>query len=199
MKRLRDRQLTRSRVLLFVVGMALTVVGSVGLLLTADRVTQVTNWFDRRAPLLNSSLDQSLAEHRSTYQLIALAVAIVCIVVGAWWLRSQIPPIRHHQDNELPNAADVAGRNVVAGGALAAAMEDDLERHPEIDRARIELRPDDKLIRIRVSTADTLAVPELVHTAIDPATQRVVTVGELTGDLEVLTDVRFLPEHRQLA
>ena len=125
MKRLRNRQLTRSRVLLFVVGVTLTAVGVLGLLLTADRVTQVTNWFDRRAPLLNSNLDQSLADHRLTYQLVALAVAVVCIVVGFWWLRSQIPPIRHHQDNEFPNnAADVAGRNVVAGGALAAAMED---------------------------------------------------------------------------
>ena len=171
MKRLRNRQLIRSRVLLFVVGVTLTAVGIVGLLLTADRVTQVTTWFDRRAPLLNSNLDQSLADHRLAYQLAALAVAVVCIVVGSWWLRSQIPPIRHHQDNEFPNnAADVAGRNVVAGGALAAAMEADLERHPEIDRARVELRPDDKLIRIRVSTADTLPVPELAHAVIDPAT-----------------------------
>ena len=64
--------------------------------------------------------------------------------------------------------------------------------------ARVELRPEDELIRISVSAADALPVGELARTVIDPATERAVRVGELPGELEVLTDVRLIPESRQL-
>jgi hypothetical protein len=52
-KRLRNRQLTRNRVLCFVVGAILLTVGVLGLLLTGDSVTRITEWADRREPLLN--------------------------------------------------------------------------------------------------------------------------------------------------
>jgi hypothetical protein len=199
-KRLRNRQLTRNRVLLFIVGAILVGVGIAGLLLTGDAVTRITDWADRTQPLLNADLDDAIADNELAFQLAALAIAIVCIGLGLWWLRSQIPPMRHHQDNVLTNrAGEVEGRNIVGGRALASAMEDDLEHHPAVDQARVELRPEDQLIRIRVSAADAFPVDELARTVIGPATERAVRVGELPGDLEVLTDVRLVPESRRIA
>ena len=173
---------------------------SLGLLLTSDTVTRITDWADRREPLLNAELDQSIADNQLAYQLAALAFALICIVVGLLWLRSQIPPMRRQQDNVFANqTAEVEGRNIVAGRALASAMEDDLEHHAAVDQARVELRPEDQLIRISVSAADAMPVGELARTVIDPAAERAVRVGELPGELEVLTDVRLVPESRQIA
>jgi hypothetical protein len=199
-KRLRNRQLTRNRVLLLIVGAILVGVGIAGLLLTSDTVDRITDWADRRQPLLNADLDDAIADNELAFQLAALAFAIVCILLGLWWLRSQIPPMRHHQDNVLTNqVGEVEGRNIIGGRALASAMADDLEHHPAVEQARVELRPEDQLIRIRVSAADAFPIDELARTVIAPATERAVRVGELPGDLEVLTDVRLVPESRRIA
>jgi hypothetical protein len=199
-KRLRNRQLTRNRVLLFIVGTILVGAGIVGLLLTSDTVDSISSWADRQEPLLNPDLDQRIADNQLAFQLAALAFAIICIVLGLWWLRSQIPPMRHHQNNVFPNhAGEVEGRNIVGGRALASAMEDDIEHHPAVDHARVELRPEDQLVRVRVTAADAFPVDELARTVIGPATERAVRVGELPGDLEVLTDVRLVAESRHIA
>jgi hypothetical protein len=58
---------------------------------------------------------------------------------------------------------------------------------------------EDELIRIRISAADSLPAGELARTVIDPATERAIRVGELPGELEVLTDVRLVGESRQIA
>jgi hypothetical protein len=199
-KRLRNRQLTRNRVLCFVVGAILLTVGVLGLLLTGDSVTRITEWADRREPLLNGQLDQSIADHQLAFQLGALAVALICIVGGALWLRSQIPPLRRQQDNVFANHTDgIEGQNIIAGRALASAMKEELEEHPDVEHARVELRPEEELIRIRISAADSLPAGELARTVIDPATERAIRVGELPGELEVLTDVRLVGESRQIA
>ncbi len=130
------------------------------------------------------------------YQLVALVFALVCIAVGLLWLRSQLPRLRHNQDNVFANhAGQVEGRNVIAGGALASAIEDDLEHHPAVEQRASSSDRRITLIRVSVSAADALPVGELRATVIEPATARAIRVGELPDDIEVLTDVRLVPEH----
>lgn len=200
MKRRRNRQLAVQRVILAIIGAVVTATAVAGLLITSGTVDRLTDWVDGSGPLLNGSVDRSLESHSVWFQAGALAVGVVLVVLGAVWLRRQIPPLRHQQSHDVPNSSDkIAGTNTVDGSALARALAADLERHPSIDRAVVEVRSDDNLVRLQVSAADTLALSELRSSVIGPAIERARTVGEFDQALTTQTDVRFVEPERSIA
>jgi hypothetical protein len=193
MKRLRNRQLRLSRVLLVVVGLILLAASVAGLLLATGKVDQWSDALDAGRPLLNAHGDRFLADHRSLLQGIGVALALLAIVVGIWWLRHQIPPVRHQHDNEFANTdADHAGSNVVQGGALAHAFEADLERARSVTRARAEFHPDEQRIRLRLDVDDDASIRDVLDSVVAPAVDRVTTVGELGARPTVDTDIRLV-------
>jgi len=159
MKRLRNRQLRTSRILLVVVGTVLLALGSFGLLLATKAIDRLGKSINADSSLLNESGRRLLADDRLAFQLGAVAVALVLIAIGIFWLRNQIPPIRHQDDNEFENPdPDHPGRNTVRGGALAQALEAHLELAEPVHRARAEFRTDADLIRLRLDVDETTPV-----------------------------------------
>jgi hypothetical protein len=191
MKRIRDRQLRTSRALLVVTGTILLVGAAIAGLLAAKLVDRIGRPLDARTVLLNAHGRQLLHEHQLGFQLGALVVGIVLIVVGASWLRQQVPPMRRHEDTPLEiSDAEVDGRNMIAGDALAHALESDLERSPHIARARAELQTGSEVVRLRLDIDEDTPMHEIITTVVDPAVARVVTVAELSTPPRVETEVR---------
>jgi hypothetical protein len=191
MKRIRDRQLRTSRALLVATGTILLVLAALAALLASKLVDRIGQPLDARTVLLNANGRRVLSEHQLGFQLGALAVGIVLIAVGLTWLRQQIPPIRRHEDTPLDGAdGGVDGRNMIAGDALAHALERDLERSPHVARARAELQPGSEVVRLRLDVDEEVPVHEVITTVVDPAIGRVVTVAELSKPLRVETEVR---------
>lgn len=200
MKRRRNRQLALQRFQLGILGTLVTATAVTGLLLTTRTVGRVTAWAVSSAPLLNPSLDDALRNNTGRFQAGALGTGAVLLLVGAVWLRGQIPPVRHQQSRDLPNTSgEVDGRNVVDGPALARALAEDLEGHPAVQRAVAEVRPNDGLLRLQVSAADTLGLSELQSTVIAPAIERASTVGGFDVPLSTEIDVRFIEPERSIA
>jgi hypothetical protein len=200
MKRRRNRQLALQRVNLGILGTLITAAAVVGLLITSGTVRRLTDWVDGSAPLLNDAIDNSLESDAVWFQIGALAIGVLLVALGAMWLRRQIPPLRHQQSHDLPNTSDeTPGTNIVDGAALAGALAADLERHPAIDRAVVEVRSDDNLVRLQIAAADTLPLAELHSSVITPAVQRASTVGEFDQQLTTQTDVRFIEPERSIA
>ena len=178
MKRLRNRQLTRSRVLVFIVGVILAAVGVIGLLLSTDTVARITKWADQSEPLLNADLDQSISDNRVAYQLGALAFAVVCIIVGFLWLRSQIPRPPPSSGQRVPEPHRRGRRSQRRRRRCARVGATRRPRDPPRRRPRhVELRADDQLIRITLTANDTIPVADLAQTVIAPATERAIRVG----------------------
>ena len=200
MKRRRNRQLAFQRLNLGILGTVVTAAAVTGLLISSGAVPRITDWVDGSEPLLNSSIDDGLATNAVWFQVGALIVGLLLILLGATWLRRQIPPTRHQQSHDFPNTSDhVDGRNVVSGRALARALATDLERHPAVERAVVEVRSDDDLVRLQISSADTLALSELHGSVIAPAVDRASKVGEFAETLTTQTDVRFIERERSIA
>jgi hypothetical protein len=195
-KRQRSRQLSRHRVALAVVGLILVAAGTLGALLAYGAIDRVTDWFVESEPLLNESLDDALRSDTVLFQASALAAGVILVLIGLVWLVGLIPPRRRHQDHEFANSATVRGRNIVRGGALAGAIEDDIERHSDVDRAVAEFLPDEQLIRLSISASDSMPLDRLNAEVVAPAVDRAVTVSELGEEPEVLTDVRFVEQRR---
>lgn len=199
MKRQRSRQLSRHRVTLVVVGLVLAAAGTLGALLSYGVIDRLTDWFVESEPLLNESLDDALRSDTVLFQASALAGGVILALIGLVWLFRLIPPRRRHQDHEFANSATVRGRNIVRGGALAGAMEDDIESHSEVDRAVAEFLPDEQLIRLSISASDSMPLHRLDEEVIAPAVDRAVTVSEMEEKPEVLADVRFVEHRRTVA
>lgn len=200
MKRRRNRQLAAQRFALGVLGAIITAVAVVGLMITSGTVDRLTTWIQGSEPLLNASLDGTLESNTVWFQVSALAVGAFMVLLGVLWLKRQIPPMRHQQSHHFPNTSDrIDGTNTVGGSALASALADDLEQHPAIKRAVVEVRSDDDLVRLQISSDDTFALSELRDSVIAPAVERVSTVGEFGHALTAETDVRFVETERAVA
>jgi ABC-type antimicrobial peptide transport system permease subunit len=199
MKRRRNRQLAQQRAILAILGITVGAGAVAGLLIAFGVLDQLTPWADGSAPLLNDGLDTSLESNAVRFQVAGLAVGVLLVVFGTSWLRHQIPPIRHQQDHEVPNASEIAGTNTIDGSALAGAIADDLERHPAVERAVVELRADSALVRLQISAADDLPLSELRSSVIAPALERASAVGAFDSELTAETDVRFIEAERIIA
>lgn len=199
MKRQRSRQLSHHRVALAGLGLVLATVGTLGALLSFGSIDSVTDWLVGSGPLLNESLDDALRRDTVLFQASTLGVGVILVLVGVVWLVRLVPPRRHHQDHELGNSATVRGRNVVRGGALAGAMEGDIEGHSAVDRAVAELLSSERLIRLSITASDSMPLDRLNAEVVAPAVERAVAVSELEETPEVLTDVRFVERRRTVA
>ena len=193
MKRLRNRQLRASRGVLAVTGLILAGIAVLGLLLSTNIVDGYGSWFEADAPVLNPSARQSLDANVLLAQGVAAAAGLLLIAIGVVWLRAQIPPIRHQEDNRFDNPdTDVVGTNTITGSALAHALETDLQRSDVIDRARAEFRTDDNLLRLRLDIDDTASIDEILDTVVDPAVDRITIVAELGTKPTLQIDLRPL-------
>jgi hypothetical protein len=191
MKRIRNRQLRTSRILLVVVGSVLLALGTLGVLLATQAIDRLGEPIDAESSLLNDSGRRLLGDDRLAFQLGAVAVALMLIAIGIFWLKNQIPPIRHQDDNEFKNPdPDHPGRNTVRGDALAHALEAHLELAEPVQRARAEFRTDADLVRLRLDVDETTPLDEILSGVVDPAIDRVTTVAELDQRPAVETDLR---------
>ncbi len=219
MKRLRNRQLRVSRVLLVLLGLVLIAIGATGLLLSTESVDRLADPLVPGTPVWNDAGQQLVRDHQLAWQVGVLTVAVLLILVGVSWLQQQIPPIRHHDDLDLPDAAatvpdsgtsnrsalfsgtplfsddpvrdgsPVRGTSTLAGGAAAAAFEEDLVSSRHVDRARAEFH-DRGPLRIRLDVADDVAVDEVLDEVVAPAVDRLVRVCGLESRPELVIDLR---------
>lgn len=200
MKRLRSRQLRSSRVMLTVLGLMLTAVGAAGLTLSLDAVDRLADPLDADTPVWNDAGRSLVENHQLAWQLGAVGVGLLLVVIGLSWLARQIPPIRHHQDLELPKGgSSVAGSSTLAGGAAADAFEEDLERSRWIERARVEFRKDGP-VRVRLDVVEDHPVDELLDEVVAPAFDRLVRVGGIDPRPDLAIDLRLVtPPGRSVA
>jgi hypothetical protein len=191
MKRIRNRQLAISRTFLIVVGAVLLAGAVIAGLLATEIVDRLGNALDAQTALLNADGLRLLYVHRLAFQFLALGIGVVLIVVGLVWLKNQIPPHRRQEDHSVETqVSDVAGRNTVAGGALAHALENDLARSPQVERARAELRGEEGIVRLRLDIDDGSSADEVLGAVVEPAIDRVATVAELPTRPDVQIDLR---------
>jgi hypothetical protein len=177
-----------------------TGVAVTGLLVSFGAFDRLTDWVDGSGPVLNQAADRSLGSNAVLFQFAALTFGVLLVLAGATWLRRQVPPIRRHQSQTFANTSDdVDGTNTVDGGALATALAADLERHPAIERATVEVSADDGVVRLQISVADTLSLSDLQTSVITPAVQLASIVGEFEPPLSCQTDVRFVEPERSIA
>jgi hypothetical protein len=190
-KRIRNRQLRTSRTLLVVTGSLLVALGALGLLLATQAINRIGNPVDAQRALLNSDGRRLLSDHQLAFQIGAVVVALMLIATGIVWLKNQIPPTRHQEDNEFDNPdPENPGRNTVRGGALAHALEAHLESSGPVQRARAEFRTDDDLIRLRLDVDQTVPLDEILNGIVNPAVDRITAVAELGQRPSVETDLR---------
>lgn len=193
MKRLRNRQLRASRGALAMTGLLLASSAVLGLLLSTNVIDSYGSWLDSDTPVLNRNARQFLNAHELWTRGVVVATGLLLIVIGTMWLRAQIPPIRHQENNHFENSdTDLAGSNTVTGRALARALETDLERSDLIDRARAEFRTDDNLLRLRLDIDDTASIDEILDTVVNPAVDRITIVAELGTQPTLQIDLRPL-------
>lgn len=199
MKRSRNRQLGRHRFALGLLGLLLVAGGVTTLLLGEAVVDGLGEWIDAEGVVLDDEADAAIRDDQRWFQLGAMGAGLVLIVLGLWWLRRQVPARRIHHDRDLPpSSGDVPGTNTVRGGALAEALEHELEADPRISGVVAEVRADDEKVRLTVSVGESLSANELDE-LIRPAVRRVGRVAQMDGDPEVLTDVRLVHMSRQVA
>jgi hypothetical protein len=201
MKRLRDRQLQRSRVVLVLTAIVLGGLATLGLLLTTDTIDRMGDWIDADDAVVNDAAYRSLLDNDLVWQAATAALALVLIACGLALLALQIPPRRSQQDHRVvAQPGEIAGADIVRGDALATALEDDIGSDERVDSVRAEVRPDDGLIRLRVTAMDDVPLRELQERVILPAVRRAAQVAEMDSEPHVETDVRFAPRRsRQLA
>lgn len=199
MKRQRSRQLSRHRVALAVLGLVLVAAGTLGALLSFEAIDRVSEWFVASEPLLNESLDDALRTDTVLFQASALAAGVILVLVGLVWLVRLVPPRRVHQDQELAGSTSGRGRTILRGGALAGAIEGEIEGHSTVDRAVAEFLSEERRIRLSITASDAMPLDQLNDEVVTPAVERAVTVGELAEPPEVLTDVRFVEPRRTVA
>jgi hypothetical protein len=190
-KRLRDNQLRSSRRLLVAVGLVLVVLAAFGAMLASKIVDRLADPLDARTAVLNEHGRRLLDQHELAFQLGAAAVALVLITVGVMWLKNQIPPVRQRQDNRFENPdSEYPGRNTVSGGAVAHALEADLERSESVARARAEFRSERDLVRLRLDVDESTSVDDVLVSIVSPAIDRIATVAEFDRRPAVQTDLR---------
>lgn len=199
MKRQRSRQLTHQRVALGVLGAVLVALGVLGALMASSTIDRLSPWAVASEPLLNEPLGDALADQEVVFQVAAVAVGVLLVLLGLVWLIRLIPARRHHQDQEFSNSTEVPGNNSVRGGALAGALERDLEAHDDIEEAVAEFLSEENVIRLSVTVFDSTPLEQLLNKVIEPAVARSAIVGEFPERPEVLTDVRFVEPHRTVA
>jgi hypothetical protein len=199
MKRIRNRQLTFSRTLLLVVGLILLGGAILVGLLATKIVDRYGEALDAHTAILNDHGYRLLKDHELLFQIGAVLVGAVLVTVGIVWLTNQIPPHRHHEDHVFDNPDPaIAGRNTVAGDALAHALEADLERSPAVERARVEFRTDADLVRLRLDVAEDVAVEDIMANVVTPAIDRITTVAELPARPQLQADLRPVGATRRL-
>jgi hypothetical protein len=193
MKRLRDRQLRASRGFLIATGIVLLGAAVIAALLAAKIVDDLGGPLDSHTALLNSTGMRLLRRHQLAFQSGAALISIVVIATGITWLRQQIPPMRHQHDTSLDIAdPHTDGHNVIAGDALAQALEHDLVQSPLVARARAEIQTRSQLIRLRLDIDEATPVDCVISTVVDPAVARIATVAELTAPLHIEADIRLV-------
>lgn len=191
MKRRRNRQLRHQRVALVVLGLVLLAVGTAMLVLAEGLVDRLTDWAVADQAVLNEELVGTVRDNPRVGSAAALGAGALLVVIGVLWLRSQVPPQRRHGDVVVDDdTGETAGRNVVDGGALAAALEGDLERHPDVLSATAEMQPGRDLVRLRLVTADRAGTEELCSHVIRPAVDRLALVAELPRSPQLEVDLR---------
>ena len=150
--------------------------------------------------MLNEQLVDAVADAPTIAAASATGFGLFLVVIGVLWLRSQVPRRRRHEDVRAEGASvGVAGMNIVDGGALAAALEDDLERHPDVLSAVAEMRPEHHVVRLRLDTAEHVHTAELRAEVIDPAIDRAVRVAQMETRPEVEVDLRLEERDRIVA
>jgi hypothetical protein len=160
-------------------------------LLASKIADNLANALDADTALLSADGLRLLYVHRLAFQFLALGIGVLLIVVGLAWLKNQIPPHRRHEAHRVETqGSEVAGRNTVAGGALAHALENDLARSPQLERARAEVRGDEGMVRLRLDVDDDSSADEIVRTVVEPAVDRITTVAELPARPSVQIDLR---------
>lgn len=197
MKRDRGRQLRANRVALTVLGVVLIGMAATALLVSTGAVRSIGSWIDRSEPLLSSSLEEDAGERARAGQLIALGGGLVLVALGILWLRAVVPRLRHQQDLEVENRTDVAGRNVVTGGALANALRVDLESDPAVHRAAVEVRPEDGELNLTLTVEDSTDLGAIVST-VDRAAQRLQQLGARDDTMRRAVDLRLRSAERHL-
>ena len=193
MKRLRNRQVRASRIMLAATGLVLLALSSLARLLSTGAVDRYGSRLDSDTVVLNDDALRFFDAHRLGLQGIVFAGGVMAAALGVRWLLHQIPPIRHQEDNEFANPdSDLPGSNTVAGGALAHALEADLERSDAVTRARAEFRTGDNVLRLRLDVDEKANVDTLLDAVVTPAIERITHVAELGAALVVQIDLRPL-------
>ena len=140
-----------NRIVGTVVGVALVVVGGLGLLRSYGIV------FDDEAmddPVLLAQLRDWIADNDAWFWWAAFVVAVVLAVLGWRWLRVQLLP--SPSLNDLTVARTEGGRTTLPTRALADAVTRELEDDPEVTGARVRVVGSERspALDVRASVAD---------------------------------------------
>jgi hypothetical protein len=189
----RDARSTRrgDRIALALIGALLTTAAVLALLVATGAIQTLGPYVDRDEPILNPRLDTALDDHQLWWQLGAVAVGLLLVILGLVWLRRQLPTRRHLHDTTLDVHDDTPGNTTVDGRALANAFEADVRRHPDVLDARADVLLDRGVVRVRLTAADDVSVERVVSDAVQPAVARLTAVADLANQPKPEIDVRL--------
>ncbi|MGE0881617.1 MAG: hypothetical protein AB7L13_15020 [Acidimicrobiia bacterium] len=197
MSRVRGRSARRNRAALAATSIVVLTLAALGTLISTGTVESLgtagyRRLIDAKASLLTVSGQRLVDDHPLTLQLLALGAGAIMLALGLWWLRVQIPPLRHHDDVEVGNvhAEGYPGTNRVDGRALVNVLEADLERDAGIERARVDWNTDEELVRLRLDITDDAVPAEVINSAVAPAMRHALTVSELVTMPRIEIDLR---------
>jgi hypothetical protein len=180
------------RAALLLTGGAALVVSVVMVLLATGAVHHLGHFIDGGGPLLNTRFDGSLIADQTWWQVGAVGVGVVLVVIGVWWLRRQLPPRRVLQDTTFGDLGDgTAGDTIIHGRALANGFEADLRRHPDVIDARADVLLNAGLVRIRLTAADDVDVQQLASEVVRPAIARLAVIADIALEPRTEIDIRL--------
>lgn len=191
----RDVRSTRrgDRIALALIGVLLLAGAVLALLVVTGVIDSLGPYVARDEPLLNNELDTTLQDDELAWQLGAVAVGLLLVILGLAWLRHQLPARRRLHNTSLALADDTPGNTTVDGRAFANAFEADVRRHPDVLEARADMLLDQGLIRVRLTVDDDVDVERLVSDEVHPAVARLTTVAALAAQPTSEVDLRLRP------
>lgn len=141
------------------------------------------------SPVISSSTRGFLGNHEGWWWLAGAVSATVATMLGLALLRRQLSAVTHPGATQLVRRSD-NGATFVSGGALAGALEDELQALPDIDHANADLtragsRPNVDMQLQVADDADLAAIRSSIENHVLERFRQAVEADELTARIRL--------------